>query len=104
MDSHKIQTYIERVYWALVVVYSNDLSSNPVEVYSFYSVKCLKRTKINKKRLGMAHFLETYIKLCMGVFFMQSLGWIPRFANAGCGHLKMFKWVKKEVANEVINF
>ena len=34
---------------------SDDPSSNPAEVYSFYSVYCLKRTKINKKRPGMAH-------------------------------------------------
>ena len=45
--------------WAVVDVVakrSEDLSSNPAEVYSFYYVNCLKRTKINKKKPEMAHF------------------------------------------------
>ena len=39
----------------VLAFYSVDLSSNPAEVYSFNSVNCLKRTKINKKRPGLAH-------------------------------------------------
>ena len=35
---------------------SDDPRSNPAEVLSFYSVNCLKRTKISKKRPRMAHF------------------------------------------------
>ena len=35
--------------------YSVDPSSNPADVYSFNSVNYLKRTKINKKRPGLAH-------------------------------------------------
>ena len=47
--------------WAVVVVsvlvfYSDDPSSNPAEAYSFYSVNCLKRTKIIKKRPGIDLF------------------------------------------------
>ena len=55
--------------WRAVVVVSmlafdsDDPSSNPAEVYSFYSVYCLKRTKINKKRPGMAHFLKKELRL-----------------------------------------
>ena len=42
----------------VLAFYSNDPSSNPTEVYNF-SVKLLvKRTKINKKRPGLAHFLN----------------------------------------------
>ena len=29
--------------------YSDDLSSNPAELYNFYSVNCLKRKKINRR-------------------------------------------------------
>ena len=41
---------------SVLAFYSDDTSSNPAEVYSFYSVNCLKRTKINKKRPGMVPF------------------------------------------------
>ena len=37
---------------------SNDPSLNPAEVYSFYSVNCMKRTKINNKRPGWSIFKE----------------------------------------------
>ena len=33
----------------------DDPSSNPVKAYSFYSVHCLKRTKIDKKKLWTAN-------------------------------------------------
>ena len=50
--------------WAVVVVkvvsvlafYSDDPSSNPAEVYNFSVILLLKRTKINKKRPGLANF------------------------------------------------
>ena len=32
--------------------FSNEPSLNPAEVYSFYDVRCSKRTKIDKKRPG----------------------------------------------------
>ena len=35
--------------------YSDVPSSNPAEVFSFFSVNCLKRTEINKKRPGLTH-------------------------------------------------
>ena len=41
---------------SMLAFYFHDPSSNPAEVYSFYSLNCLKRTKINKTRPGMAHF------------------------------------------------
>ena len=41
----------------------SNYSDDPAEVYSFYSVHCLKRTKINKKRPGMAHFLKKELRL-----------------------------------------
>ena len=34
---------------------SDDSSSNPAEVYSFYSVNCLERLKVSKIEAGMAH-------------------------------------------------
>ena len=37
--------------------YSDDPSSNPTEVYNFSVKLLLKRTKINKKMPGLAHFL-----------------------------------------------
>ena len=43
---------------SLLAFYSDDPSSNLAEVYSFYSVNCLKRTKINKKRPGMDQFFK----------------------------------------------
>ena len=39
--------------------YSDDLSSNPAELYNFYSVNCLKRTKRN----GDGPFLKMPPKL-----------------------------------------
>ena len=50
---------------SVLAIDSDDPSLNPAEVYSFYSVYCLKRTKINKYRPGMAHFFKkvhTYLK------------------------------------------
>ena len=37
---------------SVLAFYSDDPSLNPAEVYSFYSVNCLKRTKINEKEAG----------------------------------------------------
>ena len=68
MGSRNKRTFVtqEILYsWAVVVVkcwafYSDDPSLNPAEVDSFYSVNCLKRTKINKKRPGWLIFLKIY--------------------------------------------
>ena len=43
---------------SMLAVYSDNPSSNPIEVYSFYSVKCLKITKINKKEAEDDLFLR----------------------------------------------
>ena len=43
---------------SVLAFHSDDSSLNAAEVYSFYSVGCLKRKKINKKRLGLAHLLK----------------------------------------------
>ena len=40
---------------SVLAFYSNDLSSNPAKVYNFSVKLNLKRTKINKKRAGLAH-------------------------------------------------
>ena len=48
------------VKWSAGLPSTNDPSSNPAEVYTFYSVNCLKRTKINKKRPGW--YLQKDIK------------------------------------------
>ena len=40
---------------SVLASYSADPSLNLAEVYSFYSVNILKRTKINKKRPGLAN-------------------------------------------------
>ena len=42
---------------SVLAFYSNDLSSNPAEVYNFSVKLHWKRTKINKKRPQLAHFL-----------------------------------------------
>ena len=41
---------------SVLTLYSDDLSSNPAEVYIFYSVNCLKRMKINQKEAGDGPF------------------------------------------------
>ena len=40
----------------VLAFYSVDLSSSPTNMYNFHSVKCLKRTKINKKSPGWPIF------------------------------------------------
>ena len=44
--------------FSVLAFYSVNPSSNPTEVYDFYSVNCLKRTKINKKEAGNGPFLK----------------------------------------------
>ena len=46
---------------SVLVFYSDNLSSNPAEVYNFSVKLLLKRTKINKKRPGLAHFFKKKI-------------------------------------------
>ena len=43
---------------SVLTLYSDDPSSNPAEVYIFSVKLSLKRTKINKKRPGLVHFLK----------------------------------------------
>ena len=43
---------------SVLAFYSDDPSSNPAEVYNFSVKLLLKRTKINKKRPGLAHFFK----------------------------------------------
>ena len=43
---------------SMLTCYSDDTSSSPADVVSVKFV--LKRTKINKKRPGLAHFLKKY--------------------------------------------
>ena len=43
---------------SVLAFYSDDPSSIPAEVYNFSVKLLLKRTKINKKRPGLAHFLK----------------------------------------------
>ena len=43
---------------SVLAFYSDDPSSIPAEVYNFFCKILLKRTKINKKRPGLAHFLK----------------------------------------------
>ena len=38
--------------------YSDDLSSNPADAYNFSVNLNLKRTNLNKKRPGLAHFFK----------------------------------------------
>ena len=40
--------------------YSDDPSSNPIEVYSFSVILCLKRTKINEKETGVGPLFKKY--------------------------------------------
>ena len=46
--------------------YSDDPSSIPDEVYNFSVKLLLKRTKINKKRPGLAHFLNAFAQTYPG--------------------------------------
>ena len=39
----------------MLAFYPGNPSSDPAEVYTFHSVNCLKRIKINEKEAGMAH-------------------------------------------------
>ena len=41
---------------SVLTFYSDDPSSNPAEVNNFSVKLLLKRTKINEKRPGLAHF------------------------------------------------
>ena len=45
---------------SVLAFYYDDLTSNLADVYSFSVNMCLKRTKINKKRPGLAHFFKDY--------------------------------------------
>ena len=47
--------------------YSDDPSSIPAEVYNFSVNLLLKRTKINKKRPGLAHLKKTKWKYFIGL-------------------------------------
>ena len=61
---------------SVLAFYSNDPSSIPTEVYN-YSVKLLlKRTKINKKRPGLAHFLK---KIDKRLTFLFATPWSEGF-------------------------
>ena len=47
---------------SVLAFYSNNLSLNPAEAYSFFLKNLsLKRTKINKKRPGLAHFIKSHL-------------------------------------------
>ena len=48
---------------SVLAFYSDDLSSNPAEVYNFSVKLLLKRTKINKKEAGVGPFLKKHVKL-----------------------------------------
>ena len=43
---------------SLLAFYSDDMSLIPAEVCSFACKNCLKRTKIDKKEVGLAQFKE----------------------------------------------
>ena len=45
---------------SVLAFYSDDPSSIPAEVYNFSVKLLLKRTKINKKRPGLAQFLKKF--------------------------------------------
>ena len=44
---------------SVITYFSDDPSSDPGEVYSFYSVKCLKQTNVSEKEAGMAHLKKS---------------------------------------------
>ena len=46
---------------SVLISYFNKGSSNPAEIYNFSVKLCLKRTKIYKKRPGLAHLKKYYI-------------------------------------------
>ena len=54
---------------SVLAFYSVDPSSNPAEVYNFSVKLLLKRTKINKKRPGLAHF---FLKKALNHFTINS--------------------------------
>ena len=47
---------------SVLVLYSDDLSSNPTEANNFSVNLLLNRMKINKKRSGLDHFLYNSVK------------------------------------------
>ena len=51
---------------SVLAFYSDDPSSNPAEVYNFSVKLLLKRTKINKKRPGLAHFKKNNVVSSLG--------------------------------------
>ena len=57
----------------ILAFYSDDPSSNPAEVYNF-SVKLLKRTKINKKKPGLAHLKKV---MSTGSSWLANQSWRP---------------------------
>ena len=69
----------------VLAFYSDNLSSNPAEAYSFFCIKlCLKRTKINKKRPGMAHFLKEILEWHkLHYAELKCPDWINKFMGFG---------------------
>ena len=72
---------------SVLAFYSDDPSSHPTEALSFSIILCLKRTKINKKRPGLAHFFK---KLNLGwanpnsYVFTKQLQWNNILGNKNC--------------------
>ena len=55
---------------SILAFYSNVPSLNPAEVNSYYSVNCLKRKKIAKKRPGTGHFSKkTFTRVFLPIRF-----------------------------------
>ena len=59
---------------SVLAFYSDDPSSNPAEVFNFSVKLLLKRTKINKKRPGLAHLKKRVGNL----YFIISLNLMTR--------------------------
>ena len=76
--------------WAVVVVkWSAFLPSTPtirvripLKSTVFSVILCLKRTKINKKRPGLAHFFKKVFGKCDKIISLYSLWWCFAIENS----------------------
>ena len=58
---------------SVLAFYSDDPSLNSAEVYSFYSVNCLKRTKIKQKEAENGTFFKKKLIVNLVIFTGQNL-------------------------------
>ena len=58
---------------SVLAFYSDDPSSIPAEVYNFSVKLLLKRTKINKKRPGLAHLKKINVRYIVLIINVRNI-------------------------------